>query len=143
MYVKVENNQAVKYPYTETDLRSDNPSVSFPKKIDAAMMSAYSAYPVTKVAAPSFDQNTHRLTKSVELVNGVWQQTWTKEQMPETEASVNQRNKRNKLLLETDVYGLSDRTMSSEMTTYRQALRDLPAHANWPFLNESDWPTKP
>jgi len=35
------------------------------------------------------------------------------------------RNKRNRLLAETDFYGLSDRTLSEDMTTYRQALRDL------------------
>jgi len=35
------------------------------------------------------------------------------------------RNKRNKLLVETDFYALSDLTMSSEMVTYRQELRDL------------------
>ena len=35
------------------------------------------------------------------------------------------RNKRNKLLSETDYLGASDQTMSSAMTTYRQALRDL------------------
>ena len=45
------------------------------------------------------------------------------------------RNKRVQLLLETDVYGLSDVTMSDDMKTYRQALRDLPASAN-PKLDE-------
>ena len=35
------------------------------------------------------------------------------------------RFKRNKLLAETDYLGTSDNTMSSAMTTYRQALRDL------------------
>ncbi len=35
------------------------------------------------------------------------------------------RNKRNKLLVETDYLGTSDNTMSSDMTTYRQELRDL------------------
>ena len=35
------------------------------------------------------------------------------------------RAKRNALLLETDFYALSDVTMSAEMTTYRQALRDI------------------
>ena len=35
------------------------------------------------------------------------------------------RRKRNKLLSETDYLALSDQTMSSEMTTYRQALRDI------------------
>jgi len=35
------------------------------------------------------------------------------------------REKRNKLLSETDYLGASDNTMSSEIITYRQALRDL------------------
>jgi hypothetical protein len=35
------------------------------------------------------------------------------------------RAKRDRLLQETDFYGASDMTMSSEMTTYRQQLRDL------------------
>ena len=35
------------------------------------------------------------------------------------------RSKRNNLLIETDYLGLSDATLTSAMTTYRQALRDL------------------
>jgi len=35
------------------------------------------------------------------------------------------REKRNNLLAETDYLALSDQTMSTEMTTYRQALRDI------------------
>ena len=35
------------------------------------------------------------------------------------------RDTRNNLLAETDFYGMSDVVMSDEMTTYRQALRDL------------------
>jgi hypothetical protein len=35
------------------------------------------------------------------------------------------RAKRNKLLTDTDYLALSDNTMSAEMTTYRQALRDI------------------
>ena len=35
------------------------------------------------------------------------------------------RTKRNKLLQDTDYLALSDNTMSAEMTTYRQALRDI------------------
>ena len=53
------------------------------------------------------------------------------------------RARRNKLLAETDFYALSDVTMSAEMTTYRQALRDITSHENWPNLEEADWPTKP
>ena len=53
------------------------------------------------------------------------------------------RTKRNTLLADTDWMALSDVTMSAEMTTYRQALRDITSHANWPNLEEADWPTKP
>jgi hypothetical protein len=35
------------------------------------------------------------------------------------------RIKRNSLLAQTDYLALSDQTMSAEMTTYRQALRDI------------------
>ena len=40
-------------------------------------------------------------------------------------AMANLRRKRNSLLTETYFHGMSDRTMSSDMTTYRQELRDL------------------
>ena len=52
------------------------------------------------------------------------------------------RNKRDSLLAETDWMALSDVTMSTEMTTYRQALRDITNHANWPNLQDADWPVK-
>jgi len=41
------------------------------------------------------------------------------------EAMADLRDKRNQLLQDTDFHALSDNTMSSEMTTYRQELRDL------------------
>ena len=51
---------------------------------------------------------------------------------------------RNILLAETDFYGNSDVTMSDEMTTYRQALRDLPSGKNTVAKCENaTWPTKP
>ena len=54
------------------------------------------------------------------------------------------RSKRNKLLAETDFYGNSDVTMSDDMTTYRQALRDLPAGKDTVDKCENaTWPTKP
>ena len=53
------------------------------------------------------------------------------------------RATRDSKLAETDWHGMSDVTMSSEMTTYRQALRDITAHSNWPNLEDEDWPTKP
>jgi hypothetical protein len=53
------------------------------------------------------------------------------------------RATRDTKLAETDFYALSDVTMSAEMTTYRQALRDITTHSNWPNLSDDDWPVKP
>ena len=54
------------------------------------------------------------------------------------------RSKRNKLLAETDYFALSDVTMSSAMTTYRQALRDLTSGLDTVEKVEAkEFPTKP
>ena len=57
--------------------------------------------------------------------------------------AANNRTTRNTLIAETDFYALSDVTMTDAMTAYRQALRNLPAHSNWPNLESANWPTKP
>jgi len=61
------------------------------------------------------------------------------------------RAERNRRLAETDWMANSDVTMSDNWKTYRQALRDLPTHSNWPNLKapnmdgsgDNDWPVKP
>jgi len=61
----------------------------------------------------------------------------------DAEAAERVRSERDRLLAETDWTGLSDVTMSAEITTYRQALRDITTHANFPNLADDDWPVKP
>lgn len=51
------------------------------------------------------------------------------------------RELRNDYLSETDVWALSDRTMTAEQTAYRQALRDITDQAGFP--TDITWPTKP
>lgn len=54
------------------------------------------------------------------------------------------RAKRNRLLAETDYLALSDNTMSSEMTTYRQNLRDITEGITTvEEVNAIVFPTKP
>ena len=54
------------------------------------------------------------------------------------------RQRRNALLKETDFYALSDVTMSDDMKTYRQNLRDLPSGKDTVEKCENvTWPTKP
>ena len=59
-------------------------------------------------------------------------------------AQANLRSKRNNLLAETDFYALSDVTMSDDMKTYRQELRDLPAGKDTvEKCDNATFPTKP
>ena len=61
------------------------------------------------------------------------------------------REERNRRLAETDWMACSDVTMSNDWKTYRQALRDITTHSNWPNLKvpdmdgsgDNDWPVKP
>ena len=73
------------------------------------------------------------------LVSGKWQR-WTKRNKTNSELMVEVRATRDGLLAETDFYALSDVTMSSDMTNYRKALRDLPATVD---LTDIVYPTKP
>ena len=54
------------------------------------------------------------------------------------------RAKRNGLLKDTDHLALSDNTLSSDMTTYRQSLRDITnGLTTVEDVNSVTWPTKP
>ena len=53
------------------------------------------------------------------------------------------REERDRRLAETDWMASSDLTMSSAWTTYRQALRDVPAQDGVTGLDDVTWPTKP
>ena len=54
------------------------------------------------------------------------------------------RSKRTNLLSATDFYALSDVTLSEDMTTYRQALRDLTDGLDTVSkVNNKVYPTKP
>ena len=73
------------------------------------------------------------------VVAGKWQR-WTLRAKTDAELLAEVREKRNGLLADTDYFALSDVTMSSAMTTYRQDLRDLPATVD---LTNIVYPTKP
>jgi len=54
------------------------------------------------------------------------------------------RAKRNRLLADTDHYALSDQTLSDDMRTYRQSLRDITnGLTTVEDVNSVTWPTKP
>jgi len=141
MYIKPTNGTPTSY--TIGQLRRDNPQTSFPKTISDSTLAEYGVYRVVQTDAPQVDSKTHRVVKSVQDVDGVWTVVWTTQQLPEDRASGNVRDHRNSLLKDTDYLALSDNTLTEEMAAYRQALRDITDHANFPYLEEADWPTKP
>ena len=71
----------------------------------------------------------------------ITQDTATKNSVTATREMKRIRNYRNRLLSETDWTALGDVTMSDEMKTYRQMLRDIPASNT--VYEDVDWGTKP
>lgn len=66
------------------------------------------------------------------------------EGVPSDELATFQRIARNQLLIQTDNQVVADRSsQQTNLLAYRQSLRDLSNHANWPDLNDDDWPTQP
>ena len=167
MYAKISGNTVLQFPYTFGDLRKDNPNVSFPKNISISTMNTYGMVGVLEGPKPTLGnyQRVQRNALPTLKDGGYWMIEYTAVDMfadttdeegivttkAEHEAAYQatldaataeaNRKKRNELLAETDYFALSDVTMSTEMTTYRQALRDLPSTTTDP--RNPTWPTPP
>ena len=152
---------------TQGQIRAANPNMSLPRVWKAATLDALDLDPVLKSPAATVgDYQVSVRDGVVQDANGNWVENYVARDMfqdttedgvtttkAEHEAAYQatldartaeaNRATRDSKLAETDFYALSDVTMSAEMTTYRQALRDITAHENWPNLEDADWPTKP
>ena len=86
--------------------------------------------------------NKVQFTAEEEAARDAEEQAWA--DAAPSRALADLRAKRNRLLAETDYYALSDVTMSDDMKTYRQNLRDLPAGKDTvEKCQNATWPTKP
>ena len=86
--------------------------------------------------------NQVQFTAEEETARDAEEQAWADGALARAQARL--RQERDRRLAETDFYGNSDVTMSDDMTTYRQALRDLPAGKDTVDKCENaTWPTKP
>jgi len=151
---------------TQGELRRDNPNMSLPKVWNSNVHDALNVDPVLPAPKPTDGIGTYQevvRNGAVQDSENNWVEAWEIRNMfadieggqtkAEQEAAyqtnldnavaVNNRITRGKLLAETDWWALSDVTMTSAQTTYRQALRDITTHSNWPHLEADDWPTKP
>lgn len=170
MYVNTATGQ---YPYSVGQFRKDHKNISFSRNISDNTLARYGVKKVHQVDYPDYDYTTHKVvidSQPTRETNGVytadnapddsmvgeaiytgrWIIAKTAVAMTAEEITANDaawaeknRNKRNALLAETDYLALTDVTLDGITTTYRQALRDITSHANWPHLEDGDWPVKP
>lgn len=152
MYVKITSGSVDTYPYNVGQLRRDNPNTSFSSRIPLNILEEYGVFPVSVSDMPVVDDRTQLAVQdsTPSLIDGAWTVDWNILSKPSEDIqtwdenlALSNRGKRNTLLADTDYFALTDVTMDASMTNYRQSLRDITAHKNFPRLEDADWPTKP
>lgn len=148
MHVKITNGQPE--TYTIGQMRRDNPNVSFPRNIPDSLLANYNVFPLVQTDRPVLDHTRIETPGTPVLVSGVWTQVWdvadaTSDVIAQRtlEKSQSVRSERTQKLVDCDHLALSDNTMSAEWSAYRQALRNITDHANFPYLGDDDWPVEP
>jgi len=152
-YVKVTNGSVDTYPYNVGKLRRDNPNTSFPKTVPDEVLAEWGVYPVTVEDQLTYVERTQVCTCNAQpvLTNGVWTVGWTvtdktqeEVQLYDDMAARSNRSQRDTFLSDSDWTQVADAPVdATAWATYRQALRDITTHDNWPHLEEGDWPVKP
>jgi hypothetical protein len=146
MYAKLNNGVVETYPYSIGQLRKDFPNTSFPKVISKATLDAFNVVEVQAVTPPTVThlQVWHEATPVLD--NGVWKQSYTvsdvsaEDLASRTEGEKERiRQTRNELLSGSDWTQVADSPVDKDAwATYRQALRDIPDQAGFPW--EVTWP---
>ena len=157
MYAKIKDGSVEKYPYTISDLKKDNPNVSFPKTIPTLTLNHYGVADVVVASRPSFNSATQTISKKnkPQLVNNVWTINWNITSLPQedideikTREQDDIRFERTALLTNSDWTVLPDAPLSTDMVakwkTYRQELRDITKQASFNNAEPSvTWPNQP
>jgi hypothetical protein len=150
MYVKIENGNIVKYPYSITELKTDNKNVSFPSSITNDVLEEYGVFYVQ--ATEYVDDYTKTYSEGTpELSGSVYVQTWNITDASEEEINTRidekwgeVRETRNLLLQQSDWTQFQDSPITgsklTEWQTYRQQLREITSQSN-PF--NLFWPVRP
>ena len=151
---------------TKNQLQQENPNMSIPKVWNDLTYDALNVDPVLAAPKPIEGIGEYQSVIRngvVQDANNNWVEAWAIQDMfsdidggqtkaeqeaeyqahLDTEAASRNRNNRDNLIAKTDWWASSDLTMTDEQTAYRQALRDITKHSNWPHLEDSDWPTAP
>ena len=152
--------------------RNHYKNTSLPRTWTAATLDGLKLEPVFETPKPEAGQYQNAVRNGVEKdANGNWVWGWAvrdmfsdytdEEGVTHTKAdqevayqarldetvATSVRQNRDRLLAETDWVVTKAKETGTTITvawkTYRQALRDITSHENFPYLNDEDWPVKP
>ena len=134
---------------TQSEVIANHPNTSFPSPLTNDVIESLGYTTVKATAVPSITLPYESAVRDgIEEKDGEWVEKWKvvtattdEKAIIDRDAAVDVRSNRENRLRETDWAAGSDLTMSDEMKTYRQDLRDVPAQAGFPHT--ITWPTKP
>lgn len=160
MFAKIKADVCEVFPYTESNLRQENPYTNYGNNTDfvsifptteAATLHGYSLVEVMIDPPPAFDRKTQTAVQldPAKAADGTWRISW--EVRPLTQAEQDSissnmaaavRGERNRRLSSCDWTQVADAPVDkAAWATYRQALRDVPSQPGFPW--DIQWPTQP
>ena len=142
------DDNVVRYPYTLTDLKRDNPGTSFTKTVGNETAAAFNCFLVTPTDPPAYD-HTVNLERTAALQSTEWVEQWfttpaTSEEIAQRISNEEElvRSQRNRLLLATDWTQTNDSPANeAAWAAYRQDLREVTKQPGFPF--DISWPVAP
>ena len=169
MEYRIQSTGEVK---TQGEVRRMHSNTSLPKVWDANVCSALGIDPVLEAPKPKVTGYTQAVRNgATQDANGNWVQAWSVVDMfqdytddegvthtkadqeaayqadLDSKAAESVRTQRDAKLAESDWMVIKSAetgiALAAEWATYRQALRDITTHANFPNLEEANWPVAP
>lgn len=162
MFAKVENGTVTKWPVNEDFIRAENPNTSFALPLSQETLTEFGYVRFQHTIPPTFDLEFQEAKEAAPLISGdaavqVWR---VLEKFTDAEKAAyiadrdarrleektwEMRSTRASLLLSSDWTQLADSPLTTEQKSawaaYRQALRDVPSQAGFPWT--VTWPEQP
>lgn len=154
MFLLAINGVVIKYPYAISELKKDNPQISFPDNLTSqrSLLAKFNVFEVRNVAKPTNVAFNFNIVESTPVrLNGIWYQKWEliKISADEEYKKIQKqwdtiRVQRTEYLYQTDWTQGTDVNLTDnqkqQWKSYRQSLRDITQQAD-PF--NIIWPTPP
>lgn len=129
--------------YSISQLKRDNPNVSFPEVLTEEVLSRHGVYEVVDAEKPSCDGNCQTVVEGpISLIGGKYTRTWVLRDKTDAEIAAHVRKHRDQILQASDHTQLEDAPGDKQAwAAYRQALRDITAQPGFP--RNVVWPNAP